>query len=165
VDARCEGGGSPKVDRRSSRLQSDRAGSEWSEQWPLPRARSVDTELAIEDAVTAQAITDAFHDAELITNALDDAFAGRRSQDEALAAYELTRDGSTRPMFDLTCQLGANDPPSDEEAELFALIASREDASQNFVSVLAGTMPVDAFFDPRNLQRYGAFPRTSVESV
>jgi hypothetical protein len=103
----------------------DRAGSEWSEQWPLPRARSVDTELAIEDAVTAQGITDAFHDAELITNALDDAFAGRRSQDEALAAYELNRDRSTRPMFDLTCQLGANDPPSDEEAELFALIASR----------------------------------------
>jgi hypothetical protein len=44
---------------------------------------------------------------------------------------------------------------------LFALIASREDASQDFVSVLAGTMPVEAFFDPRNLERYGAVPRTS----
>jgi hypothetical protein len=68
-------------------------------------------------------------------------------------------------MFDLTCQLASNDPPSDEEAELFALIASREDASQDFVSVLAGTMPVEAFFDPRNLERYDAVGRTSVESV
>jgi flavin-dependent dehydrogenase len=113
------------------------------------------------DAVTAQGITDAFRDAELVASALDDAFTGRRAQDEALATYERTRDGSTRPMFDLTCQLAANDPPSDEEAELFALIASRQDATQDFVSVLAGTMPVEAFFDPRNLERYGAMSDSS----
>jgi hypothetical protein len=64
-------------------------------------------------------------------------------------------------MFDLTCQLAANDPPSDDEAELFALIASREDASQDFVSMLAGTMPVEAFFDPLNLDRYVAMSGSS----
>jgi hypothetical protein len=68
-------------------------------------------------------------------------------------------------MFDLTCQLASNDPLSDEEAELFAQIASREDATQDFLSVLAGTMPVDAFFDPRNLERYGGVPRTSAETA
>jgi flavin-dependent dehydrogenase len=108
------------------------------------------------DAVTAQGITDAFRDAELIASALDDAFTGHRTQDDALAGYERTRDGSTRAMFDLTCQLAANDPPSEAEAELFALIADREEASRDFVSVLAGTMPVEAFFDPRNIERYGA---------
>ena len=113
------------------------------------------------DAVTAQGITDAFRDAELVTNALDDTFTGRRAQDEALAAYERTRDRSTRPMFDLTCQFAANDPPSEEEAQLFALIASREDATQDFVSVLAGTMPVEAFFDPGNLERYVAMSGSS----
>jgi flavin-dependent dehydrogenase len=113
------------------------------------------------DAVTAQGITDAFRDAELITGALDDTFTGRRPQSEALAEYERTRDASTRPMFDLTCQLASNDPPSDEEAELFALIASRADAAEDFVSVLAGTMPVEAFLDPRNLDRYGSMPDAS----
>jgi flavin-dependent dehydrogenase len=113
------------------------------------------------DAVTAQGITDAFRDADLISSALDDAFTGRRAQDEALEGYERTRDRSTRPMFDLTCQLAANDPPSEEEAELFALIASREDATQDFVSVLAGTMPAEAFFDPRNLERYVAVSDSS----
>jgi len=113
------------------------------------------------DAVTAQGITDAFRDAELIATALHDAFAGRRRQDDALAAYEHTRDASTRPMFDLTCQLASNDPPSDEEAELLALIANREDATQDFLSVLAGTRPVEAFFDPGNLERYHAVPESA----
>jgi len=106
------------------------------------------------DAVTAQGMTDAFRDAELVSDALDDVFAGRRSQDEALGDYERARDGSTRAMFDLTCQMASHDAPSDEEIELFALIASREDASRDFMSVVAGTMPVEAFFDPQNLGRY-----------
>jgi flavin-dependent dehydrogenase len=117
------------------------------------------------DAVTAQGITDAFRDADGISSALDDAFTGGRTQDEALALFERTRDESTRAMFDLTCQLASNDPPSEEEIELFASIASREDASRDFVSVLAGTMPVEAFFDPRNLDGYDPVPQTSAETV
>jgi flavin-dependent dehydrogenase len=108
------------------------------------------------DAVTAQGITDAFRDAELISSALDEAFSGHRSFDEALELYERTRDESTRPMFDLTCQLASNDPPTEEEVELFALIAGREDASCDFVSVLSGAMSVEAFLDPDNLDRYAA---------
>jgi flavin-dependent dehydrogenase len=117
------------------------------------------------DAVTAQGITDAFRDAEIVSGALDDAFTGRRPQRDALAAYERERDRSTRPMFDLTCQLASNDPPSDDEVELFALIASREDATRDFVSVLAGTMPVEAFFDPGNLETYAPAPGTTAQAV
>jgi len=115
------------------------------------------------DAVTAQGITDAFRDAELVSSALDDAFTGRRSQDEALAAYERTRDESTRAMFELTCQLASNDPPSDVEVELFASIATHEDATRDFVSVLAGTMRVEARFDPQNLERYVPAPGTPAQ--
>jgi flavin-dependent dehydrogenase len=106
------------------------------------------------DAVTAQGMTDAFRDAELVSSALDNAFSGRRSQDDSLADYERGRDESTRPMFDLTCQMASHEPPPEEEAELFGSIASHEDASRDFMSVLAGTMPVEAFFDPQNLGRY-----------
>ena len=117
------------------------------------------------DAVTAQGMTDAFRDAELVSSALDDAFTGRRSQDEALAAWEQGRDASTRPMFDLTCQLASHEPPSDEEVELFAAIASHEDATRDFMSVLAGTMPVEAFFDPTNLERYVPEQRTPATAL
>jgi 2-polyprenyl-6-methoxyphenol hydroxylase-like FAD-dependent oxidoreductase len=117
------------------------------------------------DAVTAQGMTDAFRDAELVANALDEAFMGRRSQDEALADHERARDGSTRPMFDLTCQMASHEPPSEEEAELFALIASREDASRDFMSVLAGTMPVESFFDAQNLGRYMSEAGAPAEAV
>jgi hypothetical protein len=68
-------------------------------------------------------------------------------------------------MFDLTCQLASNDPPSDEEVELFATIANSEDASGDFASVLAGTMPVETFFDPGNLERYAQAPDTAAEAV
>jgi flavin-dependent dehydrogenase len=116
------------------------------------------------DAVTAQGMTDAFRDAEAVSSALDEAFSGRRSLDEALAAYERARDESTRPMFDLTCQLASHDEPSEEEVGLFASIASNKDATGDFVSVLAGTMPVEAFFDPGNLERYVPAPPTPAEA-
>ena len=40
------------------------------------------------DPITAQGITDAFRDAELLAEAIDDGFAGRRPLAEALADYE-----------------------------------------------------------------------------
>lgn len=117
------------------------------------------------DAVTAQGMTDAFRDAELVSSAIDDAFTGRRSLDEALADHERSRDASTRAMFDLTCQIASNDPPSDEEVELFAMIASREDASRDFMSVVAGSIRVEQFFDPANLERYVPEPGAPAEAV
>jgi 2-polyprenyl-6-methoxyphenol hydroxylase-like FAD-dependent oxidoreductase len=106
------------------------------------------------DAVTAQGITDAFRDAERVTAAIDEASGAWGSLDDALSRYEAARDAETRAMFELTCQLASNDPPSDEEVELFASIGSRGDASRDFASVIAGTMRVEAFFDPANIQRY-----------
>jgi flavin-dependent dehydrogenase len=107
----------------------------------------------VKDATTAQGMSDAFLDAESLTAALDDALTGRRSFDEALADHERARDARTRPMFDFTLQFAAFDPPSDDDAALFAAIASDPAASDDFASVMAGTMPVEAFFDPANLGR------------
>jgi 2-polyprenyl-6-methoxyphenol hydroxylase-like FAD-dependent oxidoreductase len=107
----------------------------------------------VKDATTAQGMSDAFLDAESLTAALDDALTGRRSFDAALADHERARDARTRPMFDFTLQFASFDPPSDDDAALFAAIASDPDASDDFASVMAGTMPVGGFFDPANLGR------------
>jgi 2-polyprenyl-6-methoxyphenol hydroxylase-like FAD-dependent oxidoreductase len=108
------------------------------------------------DPVTAQGISDAFLDAESLAVALDDVLAGRRSFDDALADHQRARDERTMPMFDLTCQLASGEPPTEEEARLFGAIAADEVASDDFASVVAGTMPVAEFFDPSNLERYAA---------
>jgi flavin-dependent dehydrogenase len=106
------------------------------------------------DAVTAQGISDAFRDAESLTDALDAAFSGRQQVERALAGYQEARDATTMPMFELTCQLASFDPPSPEEGQLFAAIAADRVASDDFVSTLAGTMLVQEFFDPANVERY-----------
>jgi flavin-dependent dehydrogenase len=106
------------------------------------------------DAVTAQGISDAFRDAEALAVALDAALSGRRAYDAALADYQGFRDQTTMPMFELTCQMASFEPPSPEEAELFATVAADPSASEDFVSTLAGTMRVEEFFAPDNVQRY-----------
>jgi flavin-dependent dehydrogenase len=107
----------------------------------------------VKDATTAQGMSDAFLDAESLTAALDDTLTGRRSFEEALGDHQRARDARTRPMFDFTLQFAGFDPPSDEDVALFAAIAADSSASADFVSVLAGTMPVESFFDEANLGR------------
>ena len=108
------------------------------------------------DAVTAQGISDAFRDAEALVAALDDALSGRRPWDDALAAYQAARDEATLPMFELTCQLASTEPPDEETAGLFATIAADPSTSAAFAGVIAGTLPVQAFFDPANLAQQAA---------
>jgi 2-polyprenyl-6-methoxyphenol hydroxylase-like FAD-dependent oxidoreductase len=106
------------------------------------------------DAVTAQGISDAFRDAEALAGAIDDALGGSRAWDEAMGAYQADRDEVTEAMFELTCQLASPEPPDAETLGLFAMVAGSPVASDEFASVLAGTVPVADFFDPANLERY-----------
>ncbi|HEY0578708.1 MAG TPA: NAD(P)/FAD-dependent oxidoreductase [Pseudonocardia sp.] len=106
------------------------------------------------DACTAQGITDAFQHAELLADALDSAFTGRQSYEEALAGYQRTRDDTTGPMYELTADFASFDPPPVEMQQLLAVVAADPGATEDFLSVQAGTMPVPEFFDPANLARY-----------
>ena len=105
------------------------------------------------DAVTAQGISDAFRDAEALTQALESALSDRQRFASALGAYQAARDKTTMPMFELTCQLASFEPPSEEEGQLFAAIAGNRPAADDFATMLAGIMPVQEFFDPTRLER------------
>ena len=113
------------------------------------------------DAVTAQGISDAFRDAESLSNALDDVFAERLPYAEALGAYQENRDRITMPMFEFTQGFASFDPPPEDQLELFTAIGADPRASNDFMSVLAGTMRVEEFFDPANLDGYFADRRES----
>ena len=94
------------------------------------------------DAVTAQGISDAFRAAELVAAALDESLGGRRPLLEALAEYQAARDEETQPTFELTCQLASFEPPSAETERLFGALADDQAAVDDFMSVLAGSLPV-----------------------
>jgi flavin-dependent dehydrogenase len=60
------------------------------------------------DAITAYGISDAFHHAELLAVALDQALAGEGQA--ALGRYQRQRDQALREVFELTCRLAAYPP-------------------------------------------------------
>jgi 2-polyprenyl-6-methoxyphenol hydroxylase-like FAD-dependent oxidoreductase len=104
--------------------------------------------------ITAQGITDAFLDAERITDALDAAFTERQPYDDAMATYQRARDEHVMPMYEMTFGLAQLDqPPPPETQQLFAAVAGSQKAMDDFVSVQAGTLPIPEFFDPENVGR------------
>ncbi len=105
------------------------------------------------DPITAQGISDAFHDAERCSAALHDGFGGRRPLDQALADWQRERDAAAMPMYEFTTQLATLAPPPVEMQQLLHAVAGNQDAMDAFVSVAAGTMSPLAFFDPKHVER------------
>jgi flavin-dependent dehydrogenase len=62
------------------------------------------------DAITAHGISDAFHHAELLAVALDQALGADAEEATALARYQQQRDQALREVFELTCRLAAYPP-------------------------------------------------------
>ncbi len=105
------------------------------------------------DPITAFGITDAFRDAEAASAALDDAFAGRRPYEDAMGAWQQARDEQSLPIFGLTCDFAKIEPPPAEMLGFLGATAGNQEAMDDFVSVMAGTLPAPAFFAPDNVAR------------
>jgi 2-polyprenyl-6-methoxyphenol hydroxylase-like FAD-dependent oxidoreductase len=105
------------------------------------------------DPITAQGISDAFIDAENLSEGLDAAFSERRPQDEALAEYQSRRDQRAKPMYDFTCQLATLEPPPPPMQQLFAALHDDREATNQFYSAITGSLPLPIFMNPENLGR------------
>jgi flavin-dependent dehydrogenase len=105
------------------------------------------------DPITAQGISDAFRDAELVAEAIDTGFSGRRPLEEALADYEQQRNEAALPMYEYTCQLAQLQPPPPEMQQLFAALHHNQEQTNRFVGTIAGTVPIPEFFAPENMGR------------
>ncbi|HEX5051203.1 MAG TPA: NAD(P)/FAD-dependent oxidoreductase [Planctomycetota bacterium] len=103
--------------------------------------------------ITAEGMTDAFRDAELLADAIDDAFAGRLSTEGALAGYERQRNEAVMPLYQMTCDLAKLEPPPQEMQSLFAALRDNEEQSGRFFGTIAGTVPIPEFFSPENMRR------------
>ena len=105
------------------------------------------------DFITAQGISDAFRDAELCATALDEAFTGAHSFDDAMGQYQRTRDEHVMPMFELTKELASLEPPPPELQQLIRAMYGNQAAMDDFARMQAGTISPAQFFAPENIGR------------
>jgi 2-polyprenyl-6-methoxyphenol hydroxylase-like FAD-dependent oxidoreductase len=105
------------------------------------------------DPITAQGITDAFHDAERCTDALADVFERGRPFDEAMSEWQRARDEHAMPMYEFTTNLASLEPPPPEMQQLLGAVHGNQAAMDDFVSVVAATVSPVEFFDPGNIGR------------
>lgn len=101
--------------------------------------------------ITAMGINDAFRDAELLVDALDDAFQGRRSYEKGMTDYQKSRDREAMPVYDFTDDFAMLQPPPPEMQQLIGAMQGNQEAMNQFVSVQAATLPAPEFFAPDNV--------------
>ncbi len=105
------------------------------------------------DSITAQGISDAFRDAELLAEAVDAGLSGRRPVEEAMAEYEQRRNEAALPGYELTCQVATLEPPPPEMQQLFAALRGNQADTDRFMGLIAGTTLAPEFFVPENVGR------------
>jgi len=105
------------------------------------------------DFITAQGISDAFHDAERCAAALHEAFSGSRPYEDIMAAYQSARDARVLPIFEFTCKFALLEPPTAQMQELFGAIHGNPAAMDGFVQVISGVTSPAEFFSPENIGR------------
>jgi 2-polyprenyl-6-methoxyphenol hydroxylase-like FAD-dependent oxidoreductase len=104
------------------------------------------------DPSTAQGISDSFRDAELLSDAIDQGFSGRRSPENALADYERERNAAVMPMYEFTLQLANLAKPAPPEIlQLLRALRGNQSQTNQFMGVWAGTVPIPEFFAPENV--------------
>jgi 2-polyprenyl-6-methoxyphenol hydroxylase-like FAD-dependent oxidoreductase len=145
----------------AQRLRSGRRGCRWIAGPPCPNLLRkpwgpgwalVGDAGYLKDFGTAQGISDAFRDAEWLTAAIDEGLTGTRPLDEALADYERARDQAVMPMYEFTAQFTQLAPPPPETVRLFAAMHGNQQAIDRFFGVFAGSIPVEDFFGPDNVE-------------
>lgn len=105
------------------------------------------------DPITAQGISDAFIDAEMLAEALGRWLSGGGIFEKLMQAHEAARNERVRPMYEFTSQLATLDPPPPEMQALFAALRHNQNATNAFLSAITGAIPLVDFMSDENLGR------------
>jgi hypothetical protein len=98
-------------------------------------------------------ITDAFRDADVVANALDQSLAGNQEFDTVMGAYQSARDEQVLPIFEFTCRLAMLEPPPPEMQQLLGAIHGNQEAMDSFARVNAAVTSPAEFFSEENIGR------------
>ena len=73
--------------------------------------------------------------------------------EDAMADYQRARDEEAMPIYEFTCDFAKLEPPLPEMQQLIGAMYGNQEAMDDFVSVMAGTLPAPEFFAPENAGR------------
>jgi flavin-dependent dehydrogenase len=104
-----------------------------------------------QDPILAQGILDAFRDADLLANAIDQGLTGRKPLDAALADYERRRDEAGMPVFERTLSETRIDPFPPDLLHLRAALRGNQADTDRFYGAIFGTVPPEQFWAPDNI--------------
>jgi 2-polyprenyl-6-methoxyphenol hydroxylase-like FAD-dependent oxidoreductase len=113
------------------------------------------------DPITAQGISDAFIDAELLAEALSTWLSGEGVFAELMEAHEAARNERVRAMYEFTAQLATLEPPPPEMQTLFGALRHNQEATNAFLSAITGAIPLPDFMSDDNLGRIMAAARNA----
>lgn len=105
------------------------------------------------DPILALGISDAFRDVELIVEAIDAGYSGRRPLEDALSDYEQQRNQESWPLYKLTLQAAQIEPPSLEKLRLMRALSEDPEELSCYLGIANGVIPVSRFFAPTNIER------------
>lgn len=118
---------------------------------------------AHKDPITAQGITDAFRDAELLSQAVHEALSGASTMEAALAEYEARRNSMLKPLYDFIVDHAEMQPFDDTFQDVLAALRGNQPAIDDFFGVIQNTVPWEEFFSPSNLSSILGLPAPSDE--
>ncbi|MEZ4521978.1 MAG: hypothetical protein R3A46_10105 [Thermomicrobiales bacterium] len=71
----------------------------------------------------------------------------------ALAEYERRHNEASMPLFEMTCEFAAMQPPPPEMQQLLGSFIGNQDAIDQFIGTADGTVSLAEFYAPENLAR------------
>jgi 2-polyprenyl-6-methoxyphenol hydroxylase-like FAD-dependent oxidoreductase len=105
------------------------------------------------DPFTAQGISDAFRDAELLSSAVDTGLRDPAVMPAALQTYQAQRDEAMLPMYEQTTEMASFAPPDDDFVALLEAVAGRPEHIADLLGTFAGSVPITDFFADDNVGR------------
>ena len=105
------------------------------------------------DPCTAQGITDAFCDAELLADAIDHSLRGERDLSLALEDYERDRVAWATPFYELTSQMATFAPPTPEMLAIYTALQDNQEDTDAFFGLITEAISPIQFFAPENVER------------
>src|SRR6266850_1784553 len=105
------------------------------------------------DPCTAQGITDAFCDADLLAETLDQALRRERDLSEALAEYEKATVEWATPFYELTCQMATFAPPPPDMLAIYTALQGNQADIDSFIGLITEAVSPAQFFAPENVGR------------
>ena len=105
------------------------------------------------DPCTAEGISNALRDADLIADALDTGLSGQQPMDDALAQYEQQRNATITPIYELTCELAPFAPLPPDRQQLLEALAGNQAETNRFLGLIAQTVAIPEFFAEENVNR------------